>query len=111
MLNLADKLWQASMAITAFAVLQGLAFLIVAHDDSLQVALFRGKWYVLVFIVVYHFGFCVAIYWCHSELRKLALDQSEKIVTHISQRVMFGQLVMVGSFGLFCFRTVLVIEL
>ena len=107
MQNLQDKLWQASMAITAFAVLQGLGFLFSAPGAELQKALDRGQWYVTALIIFYHLLFCAGIHWCHKEIKTLSdNDQSNRV----SKFVEAGQIFMVLSFGVFSALTVIVID-
>lgn len=111
MSSLADKLWQASMGVTAFAVVQGLAFLLIAPEPSIQEALHRGKSYVQVIICVYHGFFLLAIHWCHHEFRADSSHSDPDRAARLSWTVEAGQLIMVMSFAIFAFLTVRAIDL
>lgn len=65
-LNLTDKLWNASYAITAFALAQGLSYLYALAQIEFQNAVRPASEHVLLAILWCHVFYVFLIILCHS---------------------------------------------
>jgi len=101
-MNIPDKLWQGANTVTAFAVLQGIAYLYVTPNAGMQSAILESKWMVIILIILCHCLYVYAVIWCHQEFIKFA-DASTcgETARRVSNCVKQAQIFIIISFALF----------
>lgn len=94
-LDIVEKLWQTSKAITGFAVVQALVYLYVTEKSEIRPRI-RERW-ILVFglIIAFHTVYILGIGWCHTKMLELATSNSQAA---IAQSALFG--IRVGQQGI-----------
>ena len=99
-LDLSEKLWQTSYAVTGFAILQAIAYLYSLEKPGICKPVHEGLIWSLPLIVAFHAMYIGAIQWCFVRIKSLAgpvgISIEEKTIL---DRIKQGQQITVVLFG------------
>ena len=108
-LDLPDKMWQSANAITAFVVIQAIAYLYVSSEPHMQYALHKSQTGILAGIVVFHCIYAWVVHQCHKKYQALVHTGNGLIeneaeshqAIRLSKQVRRGQIAAIILFGIF----------
>ena len=100
-IDLSEKLWQTSWAVTGFAIAQAVAYLYALEKPGICTPMHNGLIWSIPVIVIFHSIYLLAIQWCFGQIAKLDTTSDISIEEKtILSRIKLGQQITVASFGI-----------